>query len=63
MTAKELYDIIQELAGGEPSVQNLRQMHELIALASAEGSRSQGGTFGNLFSQVDFVCQHLGVKA
>ena len=63
MTAKELYDIIQELAGGEPSVQNLRQMHELIALASAEGSRSQGGTFGNLFSQVDFVCQHLGLKA
>ena len=63
MTAKELYDIIQELAGGEPSVQNLRQMHELISLASAEGSRSQGGTFGNLFSQVDFVCQHLGVKA
>ena len=63
MTAKELYDIIQELAGGEPSAPNLRQMHELIALTAAEGSRSQGGTFGNLFSQVDFVCQHLGLKA
>jgi hypothetical protein len=63
MTAKELYDIIQELAGGEPSASNLRQMHELIALTAAEGSRSQGGTFGNLFSQVDFVCQHLGLKA
>ena len=63
MTAKELYDIIQELAGNEPSAQNLRQMHELITLASAEGSRSQGGTFGNLFSQVDFVCQHLRLKA
>ena len=63
MTAKELYDIIQELAGREPSAPNLRQMHELIALTAAEGSRSQGGTFGNLFSQVDFVCQHLGLKA
>jgi len=63
MTAKELYDIIQELAGGEPSAPNLRQMHELIVLTAAEGSRSQGGTFGNLFSQVDFVCQHLGLKA
>ena len=63
MTAKELYDIIQELAGGEPSASNLRQMHELIALTAAEGSRSHGGTFGNLFSQVDFVCQHLGLKA
>ena len=63
MTAKELYDIIQELAGSEPSVQNLRQLHELIALTAAEGSRTQGGTFGNLFSQVDFVCQYLGLKA
>ena len=62
MTAKELYDIIQELAGGEPSPQNLRQLHELIALTAAEGSRSHGGTFGNLFSQVDFVCKKYGMK-
>ncbi len=63
MTAKELYDIIQELATGEPSVSNLRQLHEVISLAAAEGCRSQGGTFGNIFSQVDFVCKHYGLKS
>ena len=62
MTAKELYDIILELASDEPSPQNLRQLHELIALTAAEGSRAHGGTFGNLFSQVDFVCKKYGVK-
>ena len=63
MTAKELYDIIQELATGEPSVSNLRQLHEVISLAAAEGCRSQGGTFGNIFSQVDFACKHYGLKS
>ena len=63
MTAKELYDIIQELTTGEPSVSNLRQLHEVISLAAAEGCRSQGGTFGNIFSQVDFVCKHYGLKS
>ena len=63
MTAKELYDIIQELATGEPSVSNLQQLHEVISLAAAEGCRSQGGTFGNIFSQVDFVCKHYGLKS
>ena len=63
MTAKELYDIIQELAIGEPSSQNLRQLHEVLSLTAAEGCRSQGGTFGNLFSQIDFVCKHNGLKS
>lgn len=63
MNAKELYDILQELAAGEPSTANLRQLHEVIKLCAAEGCRSQGGTFGNLFSQIDFVCKHHGLKA
>ncbi|SDO26413.1 Part of AAA domain-containing protein [Prevotella communis] len=63
MNAKELYDILQELATGEPSTANLRQLHEVIKLCAAEGCRSQGGTFGNLFSQIDFVCKHFGLKA
>ena len=63
MNAKELYDILQELAAGEPSTANLRQLHEVIKLCAAEGCRSQGGTFGNLFSQIDFVCKHFGLKA
>ena len=63
MNAKELYDILQELAAGKPSTVNLRQLHEVIKLCAAEGCRSQGGTFGNLFSQIDFVCKHFGLKA
>ena len=63
MNAKELYDILQELAADEPSTANLRQLHEVIKLCAAEGCRSQGGTFGNLFSQIDFVCKHFGLKA
>lgn len=63
MNAKELYDILQVLAAGEPSTANLRQLHEVIKLCAAEGCRSQGGTFGNLFSQIDFVCKHFGLKA
>ena len=62
MNAKELYDILQELAAGEPSTANLRQLHEVIKLCAAEGCRSQGGTFGNLFSQIDFVCKHFRLK-
>ena len=63
MNAKELYDILQELATEEPSTANLRQLHEVVKLCAAEGCRSQGGTFGNLFSQIDFVCKHFGLKA
>ena len=63
MNAKELYDILLGLAAGEPSTANLRQLHEVIKLCAAEGCRSQGGTFGNLFSQIDFVCKHYGLKA
>jgi len=62
MNAKELYDILLGLATGGPSTANLRQLHEVIKLCAAEGCRSQGGTFGNLFSQIDFVCKHFGLK-
>ena len=63
INAKEQYDILQELAAGKPSTVNLRQLHEVIKLCAAEGCRSQGGTFGNLFSQIDYVCKHYGLKA
>ena len=62
MNAKELYDICLTLAQAEPSDENLRQLHEVIKLCAAEGCRTQGGTFGNLFSQVDFVCKKFGLK-
>ncbi len=46
----------------DPSGPAIRQMHELLVLASAEGCRQQGGTFGNLFSQIDWVCKQLHVS-
>ena len=63
MNVQELFDICQVLAEGEPSVAATRQMHEVIRLCAAEGCRLQGGTFGNLFSQLDFVCKKYGLKA
>ena len=63
MDAGELFGICEELARTAPSVAATRQMHEVIALCAAEGCRQHRGTFGNLFSQVDFLCKQLGLKA
>jgi len=63
MNAKELYDICLTLAQEEPTHAAIRQLHEIIKLCAAEGCRTQGGTFGNLFSQVDFVCKQCGMKS
>ena len=63
MNAKELYDICLTLAQEEPKQATIRQLHEIIKLCAAEGCRAQGGTFGNLFSQVDYVCKHGGMKS
>ena len=62
MEASELFQICAELAMTDPSGPAIRQMHELLVLASAEGCRQQGGTFGNLFSQIDWVCKQLRVS-
>ena len=62
MEASELFQICAELAMTDPSGPAIRQMHELLVLASAEGCRQQGGTFGNLFSQIDWVCKLLHVS-
>jgi len=63
MNAKELYDICMTLAQEEPTHAAIRQLHEIIKLCAAEGCRMQGGTFGNLFSQVDYVCKQCGMKS
>ena len=62
MEASELFQICAELAMTDPSGSAIRQMHELLVLASAEGCRQQGGTFGNLFSQIDWVCKQLHIS-
>ena len=63
MEAGELFGICRELVQTGPSTQGTRQMHEVIALCAAEGCKQHRGTFGNLFSQVDFLCKQLGLKA
>jgi hypothetical protein len=61
MEATELFNICKSLAERGPSAEGLRRMHEVLVLACAEGVKGEGGSFGHLFSQVDFVCKRLGI--
>jgi len=63
MEASELFDICQQLAASSPSDEGTRRLHEVLVLVCAEGCRQQGGTFGNLFAQTDFLCKRLGLDA
>ena len=63
MVASELFEICQELAQSQPSADATRRLHEILTLLCAEGCRQQGGAFGNLFAQVDFLCKRLGLSA
>lgn len=62
MQANELFDICCTLAAGQPSASARRRMHEVLTLCCAEGTRHYGGGFGNLFSQVDFLCKQCGLS-
>ncbi|MCR4602618.1 MAG: ATP-binding protein [Prevotella sp.] len=62
MVASELYDICLQLASNPPSAIATHRLHEVLVLVCAEGSRKQGGAFGNLFSQVDFLGKQLGLS-
>lgn len=62
MTVEELFGRCQELAEQEPSVAANRFMHETLVLCCAEGLRAVGTGFGNLFSQVDYLCKHCGMR-
>lgn len=61
MDASEFFDICAELIAGEPSADATRRLHEVLKLCCAEGCRRQGGVFGNLFAQVDYLCKQLGL--
>ena len=61
MDASEFFDICVELISGEPSADATRRLHEVLKLCCAEGCRRQGGAFGNLFAQVDYLCKQLGL--
>ena len=62
MTTDELFDRCRELATTEPSVAALRFMHETLVLCCAEGLKASEMGFGNLFSQVDYLTKHCGMR-
>ncbi len=62
MEAKEFFDISERLALGEPTPEARRQLHEVLALTAAKGCSEERGAFGNLFSQIDFICRRLGIS-
>lgn len=62
MEAKELFDICGRLALDNSSPGASRQLHELLSLTAAKGCSGERGAFGNLFSQVDFLCRRLGIS-
>lgn len=37
------------------------RMHETLVVACAEATKSVGGSFGNVFAQVDYLCKSCGI--
>ncbi len=61
MRGDELFDRCVRMATGEPSPMMLRRLHETLVLACGEALRDTPQAFGNLFSQVDYLCKHNGI--
>ena len=62
MEATELFGMCRKMAEEGPSAEGNRRLHELLVMCCAEGCRRTGGTFGNLFAQVDYLCRQHGMK-
>lgn len=59
----ELFDRCYEIAvAGDESVAVNRMMHETLVVACAEATKTMGQGFGNVFSQVDFLCKRHGIS-
>ena len=58
MQVSELYSRCQELAVATPSSAATRYLHETLVLTCGEALTGSGMAFGNLFSQVDWLCKH-----
>ena len=61
MKVDELFDRCYRLATAQPSATALRQLHETLVLACGEALHDTPQAFGNLFSQVDFLCRYNGI--
>ena len=56
-----ILEIIPVLDGAEPLAAN-KMAHETLVLACHEGLRGTGQAYGNLFSQVDFLCRRHNMR-
>ena len=61
MKVAELFDRLTELVDLEPSRAARRFLHETLVLACTEALRDTRQGFGNLFSQVDYLCKRHGI--
>ena len=61
MDATELFDICKSLADESPSLDGQRRMGEVLRLTAAHATKGMGGSFGNLFSQIDTICKQRGI--
>ena len=63
MKTEELFERCRQLAETvEPTGDTNRYMHETLVLCCAEGLSHSGQAYGNLFSQVDYLCKRSGVS-
>ena len=64
LTATDLFDRVAKILDLPEDVAANRLMHDTLVLCCAEALRDEKMAFGNLFSQVDFLCKrfrvHLG---
>ena len=56
-----ILEIVPVLDGAEPQTAN-KMAHETLVTACHEGLRSTGQAYGNLFSQVDFLCRKHNIR-
>lgn len=61
MKVSELFERCLKLTGVEPSAGTVRYLHETLVLACAEALRGSRQGFGNVFSQVDYLCKQHGI--
>lgn len=57
ITADELFDRILDIIGKEKETIVNRMMHDTLVLACHEAVKDSKQAFGNLFSQVDYLCK------
>ena len=64
ISADELFDRVLEIIQKEKGADVNRMMHETLVLACHEAIKDTRQAFGNLFSQVDFLCKvhHIHVR-